>query len=249
MAKSKAALEASSQELRSLEAQLEVSRSTAELLASSATPDRSGEVNKLKQDLADARSDLTALEEVLAATNESIADMSNRHTRDAEVAAEVHIAELTELSSTYKSELALLEKENSELSSRLSDAHGEIATLKATITVRPSTPINTRPHGHGRTGSGTVTKEEIQKMHEAHNLKMNDLHADYEKKLKELEEELKAANGKTKELQSEVERKTMEISYLEQEQEESNDTITRYVKLFCLMTFIVGMLVVALICF
>lgn len=228
LAKSKAALDASSQELRSLEAQLEVSRSTAELLASSATPDRTEEVNRLRKDLGDARSDLTALQEVLAATNESIADMSNRHSRDTEVAAEAHIAELTKLKSTHKSELALLEKGNSELSSRLSDAHSEIATLKATITARPSTPVNTRPHSrHGRTGSGMVTKEEIQKMHEAHNLKMNDLHADYEKKLRELREELEAANGKTKELQSEVERKTMEISYLEQEQEESNDTITR----------------------
>lgn len=235
--------------MRSLEAQLEVARSTAELLASSSTPDRTEEVNRLKKDLADVRSDLTALQEVLAATNESIADMSNRHSRDTEIAAEAHIAELTKLKSTHKSELALLEKGRSELSSRLSDAHNEIATLKATITARPSTPVNMRPHGHGRTGSGTVTKEEIQKMHEAHNLKMNDLHADYEKKLRELREELEAANGKTKELQSEVERKTMEISYLEQEQEESNDTITRYVKSFCLMTFIVGMLVVALICF
>lgn len=86
-------------------------------------------------------------------------------------------------------------------------------------------------------------------MHEAHNLKMGDLRADYEKKLKALQENLEAANGKTKELDSDLERKTMEIKYLEQEQEEASDTITRYVKLFGLTTFIGGTLVLALICF
>ena len=249
MAKSKVALDTSAHELKSLEDQLEVARATAEVLASSATPDRTAEVNRLKKDLADANSDRTALQDVLAATNESIADMSNRHARELEEVTAARAAEVTKLKSAHKSDLARLAKEKSILASKLSDAQGDIATLKATMTARPSTPSSSRAHGHGRTASGTVTKEEIQKMHEAHNLKMGDLRADYEKKLKALQENLEAANGKTKELDSDLERKTMEIKYLEQEQEEASDTITRYVKLFGLTTFIGGTLVLALICF
>ena len=245
LAKSKAALDTSAHDLKSLEAQLEVSRATAEVLASSATPDRTEEVNTLKQDLVDAKLHLTALQEVLTATNESIADISNRHRRDLEEATQARTTQVEKLKSVHESELARFTKEKSDLGSKLSDAQSEIATLKAAIVPRPGTPTSTRSRGHGRTGSGTVAKEEIQKMHEAHNLKMNDLQADYEKKLKELREELESGNRRTKELETEVSQKTMEISqktmeisYWEQEHEEANDTITRFVKLSGLVAFI-----------
>ena len=249
LTKSKAAFTTSARELESLKAQLEVARATADVLASSALPDRTEEVNALRKELGDARSDITAIQEVLAVTNESIADMSNRHGKDLEEAAEARAEEVTKLKAAYESELAQFVKEQSDLVSRLSDAQGEIATLKATIDAEPAVPAATRAPGHGRTGSGVVTKEEIQKMHEAHNLKMNDLQADYEKRLKEIREELEAANEKTKDLESEVSRKTMEISYLEQDQEEANDTITRYVRLFGFKSFLGGALVLAMIYF
>jgi chromosome segregation ATPase len=249
LAKSKAALTTSAQELDSLKSQLEVARATAEVLVSSAPPDRTKEVDSLKKELADVKSDLTALQEVLAAANESIADITHRNGRDLEEAAEARAAGVAKLKSTHESEVAQLVKVKSDLASKLSDAQSEIATLRATIGAEPAIPIATRALGHGRTGSGTVTKEEIQKMHEAHNLKMNDLQVEHEKKLKELGEELEATNGKTKELEAEVSRKAMEISYLEQEQEEMNDTITRYVKSFGFKGFLGGALVLALIYF
>ena len=249
LTKSKAALTASARELESLKAQLEVARATAEVLASSAPPDRAEEVNALRKELGDTRSDMTALQEVLAVTNESIADMSNRHGKDLEEAAEARAEEVTKLKTAYETELAKLATEKSDLVSKLSDAQGEISTLKATIAAEPAVPAASRAPGHGRTGSGVVTKEEIQKMHEAHNLKMNDLQAEYEKKLKEMREELVASSEKMKDLESEISRKTMEISYLEQDQEEANDTITRYVRLFGLKSFLGGALVLALIYF
>jgi len=225
--KSKAALDASAQELKYLEAQLEAARATVEVLTSSATPDRTEEVNALKKDLADSNLDRTTLQEVLAATNETIADISNRHIGDLEEVTKARTIEVAKLKSAHEFELAQSAKEKSDLASKLSDAQNEIATLKAAITARPGTPTTTRARGHGRTGSGTVAKEEIQKMHEAHNLKMNDLQADYEKKLKELREELQAANERTKGLEAEVSRKALEISFREHEQEEANETITR----------------------
>ena len=249
LAKSKAAFTASAQELDSLKSQLEVARSTAEALTSSATPDRTMEVNSLRKELGDVKSDMAALQEVLAVTNESIADMSNRHGKDLEEAAEARAAEVTKLISAHESELARLTKAKSDLASKLSDAHSEIATLKAANFARPATPTTVRAPGHGRTGSEVVTKDDIQKMHEAHNLKMIDLQAGYEKMLREFREELEAVNEKTKELESEVSRKTMEISYLEQEQEESSDTITRYVRLFGFKSVLGCVLVLFLIYF
>ena len=249
MIKSKAASTTSARELESLKDQLEVARATAEGLASSAPPDRTEEVNALKKNLGDARSDMTALQDVLAAANESIADMSRRHGKDLEEAAEARTVEVTKLKSTCEHHLAQFAKEKSDLVSKLSDAQSEISTLKARIATEPAIPAAARTVGHGRTGSGTVTKEEIQKVHEAHNLKMNDLQAEYEKRLKEMQEELEAVNEMTKLLKSEVSQKSMEISYLEQDQEEANDTIARYVRLFGFKSFLGGLLVLALIYF
>ena len=66
-------------------------------------------------------------------------------------------------------------------------------------------------------------------MHEAHNAKVHDLQAEHDKAFKALKESLDASLSKSEELQQEISRKAMEIKYLEQEQEESSDQITRYV--------------------
>lgn len=226
-----------------------MARATAEVLASSAPPDRSQEVNALKKDLADARSDIEALQEALAMANESIADMSNRHGKDLEETTKTHTAKVNGLRSAHESELAQVTKEKTDLASELTDARGKIATLEAKIAAEPAIPTSTRAPGHGRADSGTVTKEEIRKLHEAHNLKMNDLQAEYEKRLKGVLEELGAANKKVDAFQSEISQKAMEISLLEQEQEDANDSIARYVRLFGFKSFLGGMLVLALIYF
>ena len=249
LAKSKAATTTAAQELESLKAQLEVAQATADVLASSAQPDREEEVNTLKKELGGAESDMATLKEALSVANESIANLSGRHRKDLEEAAEARAEEVTKLKTAHESEIAQFSKEKSDLASKLSDAQGEIATLKAVIAAEPAAPAATRAPGHGRTGSGVVTKEEIQKMHEAHNLKMNDLQAEYDKKLKEMREELEAASEKMKSLESEISRKTMEISYLELDREEADDTITRYVRLFGVKSFLGGALVLALIYF
>ena len=47
-----------------------------------------------------------------------------------------------------------------------------------------------------------------------------------------MREELAAANARAHELEQDVERKKLEISYLEQDQDEKDDQITRYVRIF-----------------
>ena len=53
--------------------------------------------------------------------------------------------------------------------------------------------------------------------------------------------------AKADELQQEVTRKAMEIQYLETDQEESQDQITRYVKIFGLKSFVGAMCTLAVI--
>jgi len=122
-------------------------------------------------------------------------------------------------------EVTTLVTEKSNLLMRLSDLQGELATLKAAVAAGP---ISTKGNGNGAMPSSPgVTKEELQRMHEAHNLKIHDLHAVHQKNMKALKEELEASDHKVVELQQEVARKSMEIEYLEQDQEEHQEQITR----------------------
>jgi hypothetical protein len=120
---------------------------------------------------------------------------------------------------------------------RLSDLEGELATLKATISSETAVTKNTS-NGVTHLASTGVTKEELQRLHEAHNLKMHDLQAEHEKAMNTMKLELEASVRRTEEVQQEVARKGMEIEYLEQEQEDSQEQITRYVGFFRLKSFV-----------
>ena len=84
-------------------------------------------------------------------------------------------------------------------------------------------------------------------MHEAHNLKLYDLQAEHDRALRAVKDELAAALSQADELNQEVTRKTMEIQYLEQDQDESQDQITRYVRVFGFKSFLVGVCSLAVI--
>ena len=77
-------------------------------------------------------------------------------------------------------------------------------------------------------------------MHEAHNLKMGDLQATHEKAMRAMQDELEKARQSIATLQADIDRKDMEINVLEQDQEESTDMITRYVRFFGFRAFVVG---------
>ena len=76
---------------------------------------------------------------------------------------------------------------------------------------------------------------------------MHDVQAEHERAMRVMREELEITRVKAEELQQEVTRKTMEIQYLEQDQEESQDQITRYVKVFGWKSFVGAMFTLAVI--
>lgn len=171
------------------------------------------------------------LKQVLEAQKGSMSEMSSNHTTELELAAKARAEEVTKLRAEHEQEKGDLLKEKSGLASRVSDLEGELATLQAkmaaAITESAAAP---RSNGVAASEPTGVSKEDLQKLHEAHNLKLNDIEAEHDKSVKSLREELDTASSKTDELQNEVGRKTMEVQYLESEVEEKDDTITRYVK-------------------
>lgn len=231
LAKAKAALSASMAEIETLKKQLGEAEKAASAVAASSASEHAEELLHLKRELSSAHDEATALKEVFNAQKDSISEMSSNHSKELELAAKARAEEVTKLRAEHDEELFSLLKDKSELASRVTDLEGELATVQATLAAQAAAPAATKGNGIVPSDSAAVSKEDLQKLHEAHNTKLHDLEAQHERAVTSLRGDLDTAVGRSEELQGEVDRKSMEINYLESEAEEKDDTITRYVKL------------------
>lgn len=242
LAKAKSAVAAVNQELESTKAQLEEART---LVASMDKSDKDEVIAHLSRDLANLREDHASLNEMFLATKGSLGEMADNHVKELEEAAKTRAEEATKLRAAHQEEVSALSKEKSQLLTRLSDLEGELATAKATLSSGPATPSKSNGSAHQR--SASVSRDDLQKLHEAHNAKMHDLEAEHERAIRAMREELEITRVKADDLQQEVARKMMEIQYLEQDQEENQDQITRYVKVFGFKSFLGAIFTLAVI--
>jgi hypothetical protein len=230
LAKAKAAVQSARSEIEILTVQRDEARAAVEV-ATEPSPEHVAELERLTKDLSRAHDDLAANTDMLALTKASLQEMSANHSKELEDGAKARAEEVTKLRATHDEELTTLAIQKSDLLVKLSDLEGELATVKASIAVEQSSSPKTNGNGYGAAHppSPGVTKEELQKMHEAHNSKLYDVQADHERAMKVLREELESAQTKAEGLEQDVARKAMEIQYLEQEQDENQDKITRYI--------------------
>ena len=237
LAKAKATISASLQEVESLKVQLDEARRVAQATASAADADQNAEITRLKKELSNARDELNALNEAFHATHESMQEMGRNHQMELEEAAKGRAEEASKLRAAHDEEIQSIVADKSNLVTRLSDLEGEVATLRAYATPMGAIASPKR-NGSAPVPAETVTKEELQRLHEAHNLKINDVQAQHDKAMRALQEQVEAAAAKANEMEQDLARKKMEILYLEQDQEESQDQITRYVKVFGFKSFL-----------
>ena len=233
MNKSKAHALSLAQELETVKAHLEDAK---KLIATMDKGDKDEVIAQLNRDLSNLREDHHALNEMFQATKGSLGEMADNHVKELEEAAKGRAEEVTKLRAAHQDEVQTLAQEKAQLLTRLSDLEGELATVKAALSAEPATPQKTNGSAHQRNAS--ISREELQRLHEAHNAKMHDVQAEHERAMRVMREELEITRVKAEELQQEVTRKTMEIQYLEQDQEESQDQITRYVKVFGIKSFL-----------
>ena len=206
LAKSKAALTSITQELESTKVQLEESKA---LIASLDKSDKDETITRLTGQLANVRQEHEVMQEMFQATNDSIREMSNKHSKDLEDAAQVRAEEVLKLQATHKEEVEMLSKDRVELTMQLADRENELNTLRATVAAGPETP--SKSNGATPARETAVTKEELQKMHEAHNLKLGDLQAQHDRELRVLRDELDKALAASDDLNRQINQKVMEI--------------------------------------
>lgn len=237
LAKAKAGLEAALSLEGTLRSQLE--QKDAESAAANPPIDQSEEVARLTKELANAKDDLTNISEAFNASKESFQQISENHQTELEAAATARAAEVTKLRAAHEEASTVLQKEHDELVSRISELEVELATIKATTEAQPSAaPLSPRKDANGALpGSPAVTKEELQRMHEAHNLKLYELEASHEQTVKGLAEQLDAAMQQAEEQRKMAERLQMEVNFAEQTAEENEDELQQYV---CIRTLILS---------
>ena len=209
LAKAKAAHTTVYQELESTKAALEESRA---LIASLDKSDKDEMIARLSSQLANVRQEHEVMKEMFQATNDSIREMSNKHAKDLEEAAKVRAEEVTKLRAAHKEEVEALQQDRTELTMQLADRENELKTLKASVAAASADATAPSKSNGGVHARGTsVTKEELQKMHEAHNLKLGDLQAQHERELRTMRDELDRALAMADDLNRQISQKNMEI--------------------------------------
>jgi conserved oligomeric Golgi complex subunit 6 len=244
--KAKTAFSTALQEVETLKSQLDEARQAAVAAASTAAADQDTEIARLTKELSNARDDLNSVNEIFHATQESMREMGNNHRMELEEAAKGRADEVSKLRAAHDAEIQSLVADKARLVTNLSDLEGEVLTLRASAasTVTTASP---KRNGSATAPSETVTKEELQRMHEAHNLKMHDLQAQHDKEIRALREQVETAIAKAEEAETDLERKKMEITWLEQDLVDSQDEITRYVKLFGFKSFLGSLFALAVV--
>lgn len=227
--KAKASLETSRSEVESLTKQRDAALAQAGTVPTT-SPEQADEIAHLKRELSNTKDDLAAVTEMLNLTKGSMTQLSDNHSRELQEAAKGRADEVLKLRSTHDAEVTKFATQKSELLIKLSDLEGELLSAKAALNAQQTASPKSTSNGHTQPTSA-VTKEELTKLHEAHNLKLHDLQADHEKAFKRMKEELDVALGRIDELEQDISRKDMEIQYMAQDQEESQEQITRYVQL------------------
>lgn len=242
LAKAKAAAVSATQELETTKAQLEESK---QLIASLDKSDKDATIAQLAKELSNVQEEHAALKDMFTASSENLREITICHGAELEEIAKKRAEEVMALRATHESEIDTLARDRTALTIQLSDLEGELATVKASVAAESAAA--SRSNGTAVPRSSSVTKEDLQKMHEAHNLKLYDVQAEHDRALRALKDELEAALSKADELNQEVARKVMEIQYLEQDQDESSDQITRYVRVFGFKSFLAGLVSLAVI--
>lgn len=232
LAKAKASIAASANEIEGLKKQLEEAQRLVVSVTESSASEHVAELQRLHAALSDAQEEVTSLNSVIGAQKESITAMNENHKREREEAAHAHVEETSKLRSSHESESSSFAKVRESLETRVADLEGEVATLRATAAAASTyPPPSPRTNGSARSGTPDVTKEELQRLHEAHNLKVIDLEAQHTKSVRNLTEERDSAHSRSTELTDALERKDFENNLLQQDNDDKEDMISRYVSL------------------
>lgn len=187
---------------------------------------------KAQTDVTQAREDLATFQKMLAESQEAFAaDVEGTkaaHRREIESLTSTHVGATKTLKSAHEDEVAKLNTERANLRSQLEDereAKEKALTQVETLKLAASTPPPLSPRANP---TGT-SKEELEKLHQAHNATLMEMEAAHNKALGSLKQEIADKQAALDSALAEASRKDMEIGYMAADKEETDNELERCV--------------------
>lgn len=186
-------------EIDSLRAQLEEAKAATTSAVSAAGDEHSSEYQRVIKALSVAQDDLTNVNEAYQISKDSLSQMANSHTVELEEAAKTRAEEATKLRAQFEEEKQVLIRERSELAARLAEVEADLNVARAAPAHPPTPPQSPPANGKAGYTNGSVSREELERLHQAHSHKVIDLESAHEKAIQALREQLeevRLATGK-----------------------------------------------------
>ncbi|KAF8337417.1 uncharacterized protein EI90DRAFT_3118868 [Cantharellus anzutake] len=230
LAKSKTHLASSEEDKAVLKEQVNEARNAVTTASASADAAAQEKLAQARREVESAIDDMNTYKKLLEDTQLSFASDTDAHTaahaRELEDIVSKHTQDITTLKDQHEQELAHHNAEKAELRHVLEDerdakekALAQIATFQQ-VRSPPSSPRHT-PSKAG------VSKEEIEKLHQAHNVTLMTLEAEHNKEMQALKDQVARLEELVNEVQGEKEHKELELVFATQEKGELEDDLKR----------------------
>jgi hypothetical protein len=231
LAKAKASLASTQAEIDSLKIQLQESQHAVEQAASTSADSHAADLEQVRKEHSNTKDDLKAMEEALAASKETFAatheQMTNNHKVELEEAAKGRADALQALKEAHEQDLARLNGERAQLLSNLEDEREAKEKALSQLELLSRTPPASPAKGNGVLPASVVPKEELEKLHQAHTLKVDELELAHKKALQAVQDELEESKKLQAELSEDNSRKALELNFTASEKDEAVEELNQ----------------------
>ncbi|KAG9023813.1 hypothetical protein FRB95_012466 [Tulasnella sp. JGI-2019a] len=229
LTKAKAALSASKSETDSLKAQVDQAAIEAQIARASSGAEKDTAIADLAKQLANTQQEMNDLNEAFKMTQSGFVDelsqVKQNHQRELEEASKGRVLALDELQKTHDEALGKIKADLAHVKTELDDQREEAqrAVSEAAALKARSPPAT--PNAKAQT-NGVVSKDDLAKLHQAHQAKVAELESEGERRMKEVTAQNDALLRSLAEMQASLEHKEMERSMYETDANETQEEIT-----------------------
>ncbi|KAG8907577.1 hypothetical protein FRB99_003501 [Tulasnella sp. 403] len=226
LAKAKATLSAATTEVETLKAQLEAAAKEVEIAKAAAAADKDAALEDLARQLSNTQREMNDLSEGFKATQvaytEELTQAKQHHQQELEEASKGRVEALEALQKAHDEALAALKVELAEVKSQLEDEReGKQQAVAEVVALRNRTP----PATPKAQANGVITKDELAKLHEAHDAKLSEVESTYQDTLKAVQAELFALKTELQDTKNDLDREKLEKGMYEEEAREGESEI------------------------
>lgn len=220
-----------------MQKQLEDAKEAIKAASEGANAALEAQIKLARAEAEQGKDDLATFQKMLAESQEAFAaDIEGTkaaHKRELDELAAGHSGALSKAQATHEEGLAKVNTERANLRSELEDEReAKERALALVQDLNDKLAAAAVPAPAPKPAVTGVSKEELEKLHQAHNATLVSLEADHAKALQGLKDSLAEKEAAVESAEAETSRKAMEISYMAADKEETDSEVERCVSFF-----------------